>query len=199
MASNYYFPNDIEMMELDNQRSSSDSLAALYQTNVDEQLRIMSQIQSSMRRQNQNQPETTTRTTTTMGKQLITDWDLAACFDTDIQEQQAIMLTIQTTMRIQNHHHHIIQPSRQQQQHQQPIQMGIGLDANEIEQLPVKTIDSPNVLGQMSEKSCSICLQDYSLNDQLKTMPCFHVMHKTCLDIWLTQNAKCPICNSRVK
>lgn len=47
---------------------------------------------------------------------------------------------------------------------------------------------------QRNHQSCSICLEQYQLGEAVRTIPCFHTFHKTCIDPWLAQRAECPIC-----
>ncbi|GLJ48718.1 hypothetical protein SUGI_1027400 [Cryptomeria japonica] len=48
---------------------------------------------------------------------------------------------------------------------------------------------------QQQDRSCSICLEDYKCNEQLRMiMDCRHVYHVHCIDAWLTGHASCPIC-----
>ncbi|KAL6140952.1 hypothetical protein ACLB2K_059244 [Fragaria x ananassa] len=45
---------------------------------------------------------------------------------------------------------------------------------------------------------CSICLANYSDNDELRELTCLHVFHVECVDKWLKINASCPLCKSEV-
>lgn len=43
--------------------------------------------------------------------------------------------------------------------------------------------------------SCSICLENYQLGDQFRSLPCNHKYHVACIDPWLlNNNPVCPIC-----
>ncbi|KAJ1974372.1 hypothetical protein H4R35_003638 [Dimargaris xerosporica] len=43
--------------------------------------------------------------------------------------------------------------------------------------------------------SCSICLCNFQLGDEARKLPCRHVFHKECIDVWLLEHsALCPIC-----
>ncbi|KAJ1971974.1 hypothetical protein H4R35_004946 [Dimargaris xerosporica] len=43
--------------------------------------------------------------------------------------------------------------------------------------------------------SCSICLCNFQLGDEARKLPCSHVFHKDCIDVWLVKHsALCPIC-----
>jgi len=48
------------------------------------------------------------------------------------------------------------------------------------------------------KKTCPICLQDYEVNEDIKTIPCLHFFHKECIDEWMARSCDCPICKSKI-
>ena len=51
---------------------------------------------------------------------------------------------------------------------------------------------------QTDEKSCSICLDEFLAESQLYTIPCKHLFHKACLEDWVAENYKCPVCRGEI-
>lgn len=46
-----------------------------------------------------------------------------------------------------------------------------------------------------AQTMCSICLDEYEVGEQVRTLPCYHQYHKGCIDPWLLNVAAlCPIC-----
>jgi len=43
-------------------------------------------------------------------------------------------------------------------------------------------------------ESCVICIEKYQEGDKLKTLPCLHVFHTQCVDVWLQDHLNCPLC-----
>ena len=44
---------------------------------------------------------------------------------------------------------------------------------------------------------CTICIDE--LSSLVRTLPCGHLFHKNCIDVWiLEKHGKCPNCNSVV-
>eukprot|EP01084_Bolivina_argentea_P043634 80369_1 len=47
--------------------------------------------------------------------------------------------------------------------------------------------------------SCAICLDDFSLNEELRLLPCNHGFHRQCVDPWLTKSSElCPMCKQSI-
>ena len=49
---------------------------------------------------------------------------------------------------------------------------------------------SSNLVGEL----CSICMEVYSVSERVKTLPCCHTFHCSCIDTWLsTASLNCPL------
>ena len=62
-----------------------------------------------------------------------------------------------------------------------------------------------NVLGNYSRftkndkkdevEDCSICMEEFKINEGIRNLPCNHMFHKKCVDKWFkTSTFTCPIC-----
>jgi len=65
--------------------------------------------------------------------------------------------------------------------------------AKEIEKLPVQKYNH-----NIACKECPICLEGFLLNDEIKILNCMHCFHKSCIDMWLFNLLKCPLCRNSV-
>lgn len=47
-------------------------------------------------------------------------------------------------------------------------------------------------------KTCEICLENYTIGEQCKRLPCLHIFHSACINSWLCQASTCPQCRMDV-
>ena len=75
-----------------------------------------------------------------------------------------------------------------------------GLLDDQLALLPCQTCDEPLLL-QLAERSmtCAICHDDFAIGESLRTLPCQHTYHASCVGHWLRIKAACPLCNARVR
>ncbi len=75
-----------------------------------------------------------------------------------------------------------------------PVASSPGLSQAQIAVLPRGAADAP-----MAE-DCAICLLSYEIRDQVTYLPCDprHHFHSRCIEPWLLQYSKCPICNAQI-
>jgi E3 ubiquitin-protein ligase Arkadia len=63
------------------------------------------------------------------------------------------------------------------------------------EHINCRTLSYKYIKEQISvEEKCTICLCEYNQNEHVRRLPCMHLFHIECVDRWLTQSKRCPIC-----
>jgi len=45
---------------------------------------------------------------------------------------------------------------------------------------------------------CCICLDNFETDDNVRKLPCKHVLHKDCIDPWLETHVTCPLCKDDI-
>ena len=64
-----------------------------------------------------------------------------------------------------------------------------GLSMLQIELLPTSCISEHQVGTQ-----CTICMEKLELGETVRTIACYHYFHKGCIERWLRNHKKCPVC-----
>lgn len=59
--------------------------------------------------------------------------------------------------------------------------------------------DEFSSLAGATSKKCMICLEDFADGMMIRTLPCFHRFMAECIDHWLLQQAKCPVCKKSIR
>lgn len=69
-----------------------------------------------------------------------------------------------------------------------------GLDELLIREIPICQYTKSEG-EKRSSYECVVCLNDFQEKDTLRVLPsCNHAFHLDCIDIWLQNNANCPLC-----
>ncbi|XP_046861048.1 uncharacterized protein LOC124454270 isoform X2 [Xenia sp. Carnegie-2017] len=71
-----------------------------------------------------------------------------------------------------------------------------GLSKAEMEDIPAFRYGTAS--KDSSNRSCVICMMNYSNREKLRRLPCSHDFHAKCIDRWLKNNRSCPICRKNV-
>ncbi|KAK8935756.1 E3 ubiquitin-protein ligase SDIR1 [Platanthera zijinensis] len=66
----------------------------------------------------------------------------------------------------------------------------VGASERQINNLPQSLIQQITD----SEEACAVCLENPSVGDTIRHLPCLHKFHKDCIDTWLRRKRSCPIC-----
>lgn len=71
------------------------------------------------------------------------------------------------------------------------------LPTEEIEKLDCFVYTDYSLEMQKNNKQCSICLDDFEMTSNCKSLKCNHIFHSNCVSEWLsTYSHKCPICRN---
>jgi Ring finger domain len=62
-----------------------------------------------------------------------------------------------------------------------------------IKQMPSKKYKSKDTC------TCSICFNDFKINERYRKLPCNHQFHKRCIDKWFNESVKCPMCRQDLR
>ena len=54
-------------------------------------------------------------------------------------------------------------------------------------------------VDDFKDKSCIICLSEYSMKDLIIKIPCTHEYHNECIIEWMKKNNTCPICRNFIE
>jgi len=70
-----------------------------------------------------------------------------------------------------------------------------GLEKETLDSLPVVKYDSEKFKNVDDEsKQCSICIENFQDDQEVRFLWCLHRFHKNCVDQWLDKHTSCPIC-----
>jgi len=69
-----------------------------------------------------------------------------------------------------------------------------GASQDAINRLPCTRLDSAAAVDDLKEHTCNICLEEFSLGQEMRKLDCSHCFHKGCVDRWLATVASCPVC-----
>ncbi|CAN6565560.1 unnamed protein product [Malus baccata var. baccata] len=65
----------------------------------------------------------------------------------------------------------------------------------EKKQETVDTVGSTKAVED--ELTCSVCLEQVTVGELIRSLPCLHQFHASCIDPWLRQQGTCPVCKFR--
>ncbi|XP_041358456.1 RING finger protein 150-like [Gigantopelta aegis] len=63
-----------------------------------------------------------------------------------------------------------------------------------IAKIPQKNIKSGDKELDSDMDQCAVCIECYKAHDVIRTLPCKHIFHKSCVDPWLLDQRSCPMC-----
>ncbi|XP_073049382.1 RING-H2 finger protein ATL16-like [Primulina eburnea] len=84
-----------------------------------------------------------------------------------------------------------------------PLAENRGLDQATIRSIPTFQFkilgDTKDGSERSSSFECVVCLNQFQENEKLRIIPnCGHLFHIDCIDVWLQNNANCPLCRTSI-
>ncbi|KAL8121880.1 RING-H2 finger protein ATL16-like [Apium graveolens] len=77
-----------------------------------------------------------------------------------------------------------------------------GLDESVIRSIPIfqfKKLENQDPEKGISFSECAVCLNEFHEQEKLRMIPnCNHLFHIDCIDVWLQNNANCPLCRTSI-
>ncbi|XP_022740524.1 E3 ubiquitin-protein ligase RING1-like [Durio zibethinus] len=52
----------------------------------------------------------------------------------------------------------------------------------------------PRIKVKGTGNDCSICLEEFKVDEEAREMPCKHLFHSGCVEKWLQIHGSCPVC-----
>jgi hypothetical protein len=68
----------------------------------------------------------------------------------------------------------------------------VGLHKDDLESLHINLYK--NFLEEKKCDTCSVCIEKFKEEDVVRELKCKHLFHRDCIDHWLENNIKCPLC-----
>ncbi|ELU01969.1 hypothetical protein CAPTEDRAFT_165151 [Capitella teleta] len=68
-------------------------------------------------------------------------------------------------------------------------------DKGQIESLPSIQVSQKDIDVNLQ---CSVCFEDFKLDESVKQLPCQHIYHSPCIVPWLQRHGTCPVCRKNL-
>ncbi|CAK9177651.1 unnamed protein product [Ilex paraguariensis] len=64
--------------------------------------------------------------------------------------------------------------------------------------LPIVRMTTGSLSKLDSGSCCSICMEEFAVNQEMNHLPCNHFFHRHCIASWLKRSKTCPLCRCKV-
>ena len=69
---------------------------------------------------------------------------------------------------------------------------------NRVQVNPIDNLQTLIITNNVPDDVCTICLEEFKFDEELKKLKCGHMYHKECLKPWLENKKRCPICRANI-
>ncbi|KAJ4711712.1 RING/U-box superfamily protein [Melia azedarach] len=56
------------------------------------------------------------------------------------------------------------------------------------------SMNTIEISDSVSQESCAICKDEFSVHSEAKELPCKHLYHSECILTWVSNHSSCPLC-----
>ena len=63
-----------------------------------------------------------------------------------------------------------------------------------LEKIQINSINADEIIKNKEQNNCSVCKDDFELDNIVIRIPCSHVYHEDCILPWLKERNSCPTC-----
>eukprot|EP01059_Diplonema_ambulator_P011104 TRINITY_DN21073_c0_g1_i1.p1 TRINITY_DN21073_c0_g1~~TRINITY_DN21073_c0_g1_i1.p1 ORF type:complete len:374 (+),score=95.15 TRINITY_DN21073_c0_g1_i1:85-1122(+) len=74
--------------------------------------------------------------------------------------------------------------------------VNVGLTPEQIRERTIPVTYTPDL--DVIDSKCAVCMCEFEIDDKLRQLTCPHVFHTDCIDQWLSESKKCPVCSVEV-
>lgn len=90
------------------------------------------------------------------------------------------------------HKYKVANPQSDKSMEQQASSSSASVEAKQ------ETEEAANSKTSEDELTCTICLEQVTMGELVRSLPCLHQFHANCIDPWLQQQGTCPVCKLMV-
>jgi hypothetical protein len=67
-----------------------------------------------------------------------------------------------------------------------------------LQEVPIDIEQDPQVSKHAFYSICAVCIEDFKLGDDVKELNCNHLYHPKCIEFWMINHDRCPICKNKI-
>lgn len=60
--------------------------------------------------------------------------------------------------------------------------------------IPTSILELEDIIKPDAHETCAVCIEQFKVGESVRSLPCQHQFHKSCIDLWLMEKPTCPMC-----